>query len=399
MQKAYTHRERVMAALNHQMPDRVPRDMGGTLCGMMEGAYKNLKEHLGFGPIDQEVIHPDWFVIVDLDERILKHFDIDFRYIYLGASSEYSKVLTEDNTWKDELGFTRKFSGIYGEMIDHPLRYAQDISDIKNYKFFDAYDPARKIGLKDKAKYLHTDTDYAVGAVSPMMGLLEGCHWFRGYEQFPVDLMIDKPMAHAMLEKMTNQYLSLLDALLSEVGEYIDVLYMSDDFAGQENLLISNDLFHEMVMPYQKQLISLVRSKTNAKILHHCCGASVFAAELFLESGVDVVNSLQPRANSMDSTYFKDKYGKQLAFHGGIDIQHVLPFGTPAEVREEVMRRLAIWAPNGGYVIFAAHDIQPDTPPENIVAMYDAIEEWGNYPLSKELIKLRESIPNTIDRN
>jgi uroporphyrinogen decarboxylase len=228
------------------------------------------------------------------------------------------------------------------------------------------------------------------------MGILEGAHWIRGYDQFPVDLMIDKKMAHAVLDKLTTFYTELMDVYLDAVGPYIHMVHMSDDLATQENLLISPELYREMVLPYWKNLISFIKSKTNAKIFQHCCGSSVYAADFFLEAGVDIVNSLQPRARGMDSTYFKDTYGDRLSFHGGIDIQYVLPFGSTDDVREEVKRRLAIWAPGGGYIIFPAHDIQPDTPPENIVAMYEAIEQWGNYPLDNELLKLRESIPNTV---
>ena len=94
----------------------------------------------------------------------------------------------------------------------------------------------------------------------------------------------------------------------------------------------------------------------------------------------------------MDTTFFKDHYGDKLSFHGGVDIQWVLPRGTPEEVEEEVKRRIAIYAPGGGYIIFPAHDIQPDTPAENIIAMYSAIEKWGGYPLADEILRIRASI-------
>jgi uroporphyrinogen decarboxylase len=395
MLKNYTHRQRVINTLNHKVPDRIPRDMGGVLCSFMEGSYKKLKKHLGLNEIDTDVPHPDWFVITEIDERIYKRFDIDFRNVYLGGSSEYKRVV-EGNTWVDEIGFTRKFSGTYGEIVDHPLRYAKDVDDIKKFKFYDAYDPARVEGLKERLEYLYNETDYAITAASPFIGLLEGAHWFRGFDQFPVDLLQDKKIAHAMLDKITTYYIELMDAYLSVAGPYVHVVRVSDDLSGQTNMLISPELYREMILPYWKRLISFIKTKTKAKVFQHCCGASVYAAEFFVEAGVDIVNSLQPRAAGMDSTYFKDKYGDKLVFHGGIDIQWVLPFGTVKDVEEEVKRRIAIYAPGGGYVIFPAHDIQPDTPPENVIAMYDAIEKWGNYPLSEEILKLRETIPHQI---
>jgi uroporphyrinogen decarboxylase len=111
-----------------------------------------------------------------------------------------------------------------------------------------------------------------------------------------------------------------------------------------------------------------------------------------VDAGVDILNSLQPRAAGMDSTFFKDRYGGKLSFHGGIDIQDVLPKGGPEDVEKEVKRRLAIYAPGGGYIVCAAHCIQDDVPPENVEAMYRAAEHWGTYPLAEELAELRASI-------
>jgi uroporphyrinogen decarboxylase len=179
----------------------------------------------------------------EFDERVLEFFDIDFRRVFLKSSSGYKKVVTDVNTWKDELGFTRKFSGVYGEIIDHPLRYAKDIDDIKEFKFHSAHDPARVEGLKQRVEYLYNNTDYAIVAAGAVGGLLETCNWFRGFDQFPVDLMLDKKLAYALIDKLSTYYIELIDVFLEVVGPYIQMVEMADDMAMQNNLFISPDLY------------------------------------------------------------------------------------------------------------------------------------------------------------
>ena len=389
----YSHRQRVVMTLNHKEPDRVPRDLGGRVSSMMESSYKALKKYLKLDECGYDTINGDWFTVEEFDERILKLFDIDFRRVFLKESSEYERVVREDGTWIDELGFTRRFTGVYGEMIDHPLRRAKDPEDIKKFKFYNAYDSARIEGLKERVQYLYNETDYAIVAAGASAGLLETCNWMRGFDQFPIDLMLNKKMAHTLLDKLTTYNIELMDAFLDIVGPYIQVVEMQDDLGGQSNLLISPELYREMIFPYYKRELDFVKSKTDAKIFHHSCGSVVKAVDLLIDAGVDILNSLQPRAAGMDTTYLKDKFGDKLSFHGGIDVQEVMPNGKPEDVENEVKRRIAIYGPGGGYILCAAHCIQDDVPPENVVALYKAAEKWGNYPLDDEIIELREMIP------
>ena len=388
------HRERVITALSHKEPDRIPRDLGGRVSSMMKNAYYSLKKYLNLDECGYDTINSDYFVVEEFDERILRFFDIDFRRVFLKGSSEYKRVVREDGSWIDEIGLTRRFTGMYGEQVDHPLRRAKDAADIKKFKFYNAYDPARVEGLKERVEYLYHETDYAIVAGGPAAGLLETCCWMRGYDQFPIDLMLNKKMAHTLLAKLTNYYIELMDAFLSVVGPYIQMIELADDLGTQKNLFISPELYREIILPYYKREIDFVKSKTNAKIFHHSCGSVVKAADLLVEAGVDILNSLQPRAAGMDTTYLKDNYGDRLCFHGGVDIQEVMPRGTASDVEDEVKRRIAVWAPEGGYILCAAHCIQDDVPPENVAALYRAAQKWGNYPLEDELLELRKSIPN-----
>ncbi|GAI36883.1 unnamed protein product, partial [marine sediment metagenome] len=228
----YSHRQRVIAALDHKTPDRVPRDLSGRVSSMMEGSYKALKKYLNLDQCDYDTVNPDWFTVEEFDERILQFFDIDFRRVFLKGGSEYEKIVREDGTWIDELGFTRQYSGIYGEMIDHPLRRAKDPEDIKKFKFYNAYDPARVQGLRERIEYLYNETDYAIVAAGAVGGICETCSWMRGFDQFSIDLMINKKMAHAMLDKLATYYIELMDAFLSVVGPYVQMVEMADDLGG-----------------------------------------------------------------------------------------------------------------------------------------------------------------------
>jgi uroporphyrinogen decarboxylase len=395
MSKNYTHRERVIESLNHREPDRVPRDLGGRVSTMMEGAYKTLKKYLKLDECGYDTINPDWFTVDEFDERVLQYFDIDFRRVFLKGSSKYKKIVEDNNTWIDELGFKRKYTGMYGEMIDHPLRKAKDVDDINKFKFYNAYDSARIIGLKERVEYLYNHTDYAIVAAGSVGGILETSNWMRGFDNFPIDLMLKKEMAHALMDKLTTYFIELLDVFLGVVGPYIQMIELADDLGSQTSLLISPELYREMVLPYYKKMISFIKSKTKAKIFHHSCGAMGKAAGLLIEAGVDILNSLQPKAAGMDTTYLKDNFGDKLSFHGGIDIQEVLPRGSFDEIENEVKRRIAIYAPGGGYIVCTAHDIQDDVRPENVISMYNSIDNWAKYPLNKELLEIRKSIKSS----
>lgn len=388
-----THRDRVMMALNHKEPDRVPKDLGGRISTMMQGAYKNFKKYLNLDECGYDTVNTDWFTVMEYDERVLEYLDIDFRRVFLKNSSEYEKIVKEDGTWIDELGFTRKYSGIYGDMIDHPFHSAENIGDIKKVKFQSASDPSRIEGLKERVEYLYYKTDYAIVAHAKFGGIFQTATWARGYDKFLVDLLVDKKMANAILEKLANYYMELYESFLNVVGPYIQMIEIADDIGIQTGLLISPKTYEEMILPIYKEFLNFIKSKTNAKIWHHSDGSVVDGIKFLLDAGIDILNSLQPKATGMDSTYLKDEYGDQLCFHGGVDIQEVLPYGTVEDVENEVKRRIAIYAPGGGYVLCAAHAIQVDVSPENVIAMYAAGNKYGKYPLSDEILDIRKTIP------
>lgn len=201
---------------------------------------------------------------------------------------------------------------------------------------------------------------------------------FKGYGQiFHRPILITKKFAHALMEKIYEIQSTKMELYLKEVGEYLDVVSTGDDLSGQSGPLISLELYRKMIKPYHRKYYKTIKDNTDAKLLMHSYGSAHHFFDDFIEIGVDIVNPVQVSAVGMDPLKLKRKYGDHLVFWGGIDTQNVLPNGSPLEVKEEVHKMIKILGRNGGYVLCAVHNIQPDVPPENIVALYDAAAEYG----------------------
>ena len=138
-----------------------------------------------------------------------------------------------------------------------------------------------------------------------------------------------------------------------------------------------------MIKPRQRKLYQFIKSKADVKLCYHSCGSVIPFIEDLVEMGVDILTPIQVSAANMDTKRLKNDFGDRISFLGGVDTQRVMPFGTVDEVRDEVKKRIEDLAPNGGYILGAVHNIQPEVPPENIFAMFDAARKYGGYPLNK----------------
>lgn len=380
MRTEMTHRERVKRILNHEEADRVPFDLGFGPCGMTEDSYWKLKRHLDLNERVGE-IEKDWLIVTSYDEVLLEKFDIDFRRIYLGSPRNWNRVYNPDGTWRDKWGILRKKVSYCSEMIDSPLSGAST-EDLECYPWPDYTDPGLVEGLEDKVKDLYFNTDYAlVGPPVGPGGLFETAQWLRGMENFLIDLILDKSFAKKLLEKLLEIQIGFLTTYLDIVGPFIEIMEYNDDFGTQQGLLIAPKLYREMIRPCHKEIIGFIKSKTKAKVFQHTCGAVYDLIEDLIDIGVDILNPVQPKAAGMDSYRLKRDFGNRLVFHGGVDVQEVLPTGTKADVEEEVRTRLRAFALGGGYILAASQIIQYDIPPENVVTMFEAAKKWGQYPI------------------
>jgi uroporphyrinogen decarboxylase len=375
-------RERVLLTLEHKEPDRVPIDLGGNQTGITKIAYDGLKRYLGISG-ESEIYDPMQQLAMP-DETFLDMFDIDTRYVFPGKPQGWDLQIKEDEkgySYTDEWGITLRMpkeNGYYYDMVGHPL-VDFEVEDIDRYDWPDPRDPGRTEGLKEKARDLSERTDYAL--VTGIGGSMFELSWYlRGFERFFTDLIVNKRFSEKLLDRLLAFWLDFFEDFLDSVGKYVHVVTLGDDLGGQESPLVAPDLYREILRPRQKELFQFIKSKTEARILYHSCGSvRSFIADL-IEIGVDILNPLQVSAKDMDTKELKREFGDKILFWGGgCDTQRILPFGSPQEVRVEVKKRIGDLAPGGGFVFNQVHNIQPDTPAENIVAMLRAAKEYGKY--------------------
>jgi len=386
MKETMTSRERLLAALRHEVPDRVPLDLGGNQTGIHKNAYKALLESLN---LDREIQIMDAVQqLAQPCEEVLERFRIDTRYIAAGAGEGFDGTIKtrerNGKTWHD---FTDEFGVVwsmpddqllYMDISHHPLADAT-VGDLEEYPFPKGDDPARFEGLREKAQVILKETPYAV--VSGISGVVyETCWYLRGLERWYCDMLTDPAFCGALLDKVLAFWLDWFELFLEEVGDVVDVIMIGDDLAGQDGPLFRPDFYREVVKPRHKKLSQYIRSRTDAFLWYHTCGGCRAYIPDLLENGVQILNPVQISARDMDPLALKEEFGDRIVFWGGaVDSQHTLPFASPEQVAEEVKRHMEIWKPGGGYVFNNVHNIQAGVPPENVIALYDAAYENGFY--------------------
>ena len=373
-----TAKERVLKALNHEEPDRVPLDLGTTnVTSIHLNAYMRLKEYLGVDGRGKAKIIERAQQLVKPEEEVLKLLGIDTRSVWLKRPKNWQMALREDNSYIDEWGVTRKKPqhSWYFDPVIFPLREA-NIDDLEKYPWPDPDDPERFKGLKQEAEKLYQENEYPI-IVDPTGGIpFQNAQNLRGFDIFFMDLMQNEKFAQVLMDKILNFQIGLLENLFKEIGSYIDVIKIGDDLGAQNALLISPKSYRKLIKPRHKKLISFIKKKTKAKVLLHTDGAVYSLIEDFIEIGVDILNPLQVSAKGMDAKKLKKEFGDELCFWGGIDTQKILPHGSTKEIKEEVKRIIDELAPEGGYILASVHNIQPDVPPENICTMYQTADEY-----------------------
>lgn len=368
-------RERVLTALRLQEPDRVPVDLGATaVSGIHREASHRLKAFLGIAAKEQ--IQDLNQGLVTPPEDILQRFGVDFRRVALRPSKTQAAAMPagDQETYRDEWGMLRRRTALYWEIVEHPLANAT-LADLRHYPWPDPRDPARVAGLAEEARRLYQETDYALVADLPGGGIFEQALWLRGFFRFLDDLITDEPFATALLDILLEFYLELYDIYLAAVGPYVQIVAVGDDLGTQIGPLISPELYRRLIKPRHRELFAFIHSRTQARIMYHTCGGVFPLVQDLLDVGIDILNPIQTSAKGMDPAELKRRFGHRLVFHGGIDVQQLLPFATPQAVKEEVKRIVGILGQGGGYILAPSHNIQPDAPPENIVAMYEAVQE------------------------
>ena len=377
-----TSRERIRAALAHREPDRIPFDLGGSrVTGIHVHAYARLRALLGL-PAGELRVGDITQQLAEVEPDVLDALGCDVRGIAPRGASTYRREIREVGeyrTFVDEWGVGRRMplaGGLYYDASAPPL--AGDVGEaaIDGYPWPDAADPARTAGMAEEARRYVLEERRAVHVGSICGGLTEGLFKLRGFEDGYMDLAADPARARRLMERILEVKLTYWSQTLPQLVGLVDVVGEADDLGGQDRTLFSPATYRALVKPLHRELFAFLHAHTDAKVFFHTCGAVRELIPDLIEIGVDVLNPVQVSAAGMETAALKREFGRDLVFWGGgVDTQRVLGGGTPAEVRAEVRQRVGDLAPGGGFVFAAVHNVQPNVPPENVLAMRAAVLE------------------------
>lgn len=399
-------RERVLCALNHQEPDRIPIDLGGTRqSGIAASAYHRLKQHFGIDTPTR--VYDLYQVLAEVERPILERFGADV--IGLNRTAVAFGIRNED--WKP----WHLFDGTPVEVPGgfHPVEeedgsltlYHPDGRPMarmpKDGFYFDRLDkypgaahadpdtldlpllPQQELDeLRAAAESLYKNTDFAV--IAPMgppyelfFGLGTG-----DFSAWMMTLAQESDYVEALYERLTEAWIENLRRFTSAVGEFVQIVQFNDDLGTQDAPFLSPRMFRRLIFPFYKRGLDWIHENTHFKVFMHNDGAIFDFIPTLIEMGVDILNPVQTTARGMDPQRLKEQFGDRLTFWGGsCDCQRTLPFGTPEQVAAEVEAHIAALAPGGGYVFASVHNIQANCPPENIIAMFDTALKAGRYPI------------------
>lgn len=372
---ALIHRERVRTVLAGGLPDRPVVDLGGRVASLSTPAYLDLKACLGYGGELSTESVTLLNTIGTFDDRVLQRFDVPFRRVYLKPAASFDLVIASDGSFRDEWGVGYQPRGPYNERVGHPLA-GEPPPDLDRFAWPDPGDLGRVAGLAEMARRLYEETDFSLVAGAISAGIFQDCWNLRGMEQFFVDMARNRDFAGELLDRVLAVHVGMWTQFLEAVGPYVDMVETADDLGGQGGLLISPRMYRELVKPRHAELNATIRSRTRAKIFYHSCGAMLPLIDDLVEIGVDVLNPIQPLPGLMDPDVLVQRFGKRLVFHGGLDVQVLLPRGTRQQIQDHVRHYLDVIGPQR-YIMAPANSVQPGTPPENLVEAYRAAKDYS----------------------
>jgi len=346
-----TPRERWLAVLNHEVPDRVPMDYWAT-----GEATARLLEHVG---------------CANLDEALARlHVD---RPVSVGPRYAGPPIPPGQDVHGCRYRNVDYEGGTYRECVWHPLAEFESVEQIEasyTWPSVDWYDfsviPGQVEGNEDRP--------IRGGGSEPFLTYKN----LRGQEQAFMDLVLNPEIVHYCLDKLFDFCYESTRRIYEQIPGKVMITYVAEDMGSQEGLMMSKAHIHEFLLPRMKRMMDLAH-EAGAYVFHHSDGAVMEIIPDMIEAGIDVLNPIQWRCKGMDRQVLKDRFGDRLVFHGAMDNQQTLAFGTVEEVRREVADNLRILGDGGGYILAPCHNIQAVSPPENIVAMYETAYEMGWY--------------------
>ena len=382
-----TSRHRVLTALHHEQPDRVPIVIGSSNTTTLKmKPYQALKQFLGIQAEDRYIYNWPELGSALPDEATLQRLHSDVRGVldrFPEETYRRNQNRPEHSPFIDDWGSGQKEiePGVWYPGI-HPMSEAETLDAIENYPWPDMDDPYRVAHVRQHASQLAKANEYAIIATPWLLFPLERAFAMQGMDKFLLNLAMNPDFATALLQKIASLCKTLMGHFLDALGDNVDIIKIGDDIGTQESLLMSPRMYRDILKPIHADYIAFIKERTKAKVFFHTDGDVFNLIDDFIEIGVDILNPIQSSAGKMsDLPELKKRYGGQLTLCGAIDTQKILPFGTPEDVRQEVKRVIEILAPGGGYMLSSVHTIMNEVPPENILAMVDAAVEFGQYPI------------------
>jgi uroporphyrinogen decarboxylase len=414
-----TSRERILAAIEHRAPDRVPVDLGSTpSSGISATAYERLRRHLGrtdgatlVYDVVQQLAQPEaWALdefgidIVDLGRTF--NTSPDDWYDVTIASGDRAKYPSwfhpeqePDGSWlarhPDGTAIARQPVGAaFYDQTCFPWvdGWPDDFtglddgmgkvlwSALVHSPWDNAAQPDFWRRLREHALELRTTSDRAIMVVVGC-NLFEWGTFLRRIDYFLMDLLLEPARVEALLDALMERHLATLEKVCEAVGDIADVVRFGDDLGTDQGPFMQPELYHTLFKPRHRILCDYVRSHSSMHTFLHSCGSIDLLMPDLIDAGFEILNPVQTNARGMEPVRLKREFGKDVTFWGGgVDTRAVLNAGSPDDVRKQVLERLEVFAPGGGFVFNTVHNILPDVPPASIVAMYDAIDEFNGAP-------------------
>ena len=383
-----TPRDRVLTVLNHEEPDRVPIVIGvSNATGIKMQPYQRIKRIIGVKAPDKFLYQWPELGTAEVDEATMVRLHSDVRGV-LDLEPATTRRRNQNRHPHDDCidswgsGQLEVTPGYWFPGI-HPLIDATTVEELENYPYWpDMSDPSRVAHVADDARRLAVQNEYAIMATPWLLFPFERAHAMQGMEAFLLNMAMYPDFARALLEKIAGYCKVLMGRFLDELGDNVDIIKIGDDLGTQESLMISPQMYRDLLMPIHADFIDFIKARTSAKIFFHSCGDVFPLIEDFIDIGVDILNPIQTSSGKMsDLAALKKRFGRNIVFCGGIDSHRILPYGSVEEVRQEVHRVIDLLGAGGGTMIGAVHTVMDDVPPENVLAMVDAVEEFGHYRL------------------
>jgi len=415
-------KERVIASLNHQQPDKIAVDFGATpVTGIHVLAIENLRKHYGLEQKPIRVIEP-YQMLGEVEDDLKEILGVDVIGLSPGDNmfgiKNYGKLKEFKTFWDQTVLLPENFNTSYDENGDLVIHPEGDLSTSPSAKmpkasyFFDAVirqDPIdeSKLNVEDNLEEFNPISDddlqywktevakvknndkaiianiggTAFGDIALVPGLnLKHPKGIRDVAEWYMSVIMRPDYIHGIFEKQSDIALANLEKFYATVGNDIDVLFMcGTDFGTQDSQFCGLDTLEEMYIPYYKKLNDWIHQNTEWKTFKHSCGAIEPFLSSFIDAGFDIINPVQINATGMDPKHLKDTYGDRITFWGGgVDTQKVLSFGSTNDVKKQVLQQCEILSKDGGFIFNTVHNIQANVPTENIVAMIDAIDEFNH---------------------